>query len=142
MGIPEFCFMHLPTAGLLIVRNRKLLLAYSKNKKCFYLPGGKIDKDETAFQGLRREIAEELNILLAEDELTYYTHITAPAYGENNGVIMEQDCFLLNKNAEPMASAEIGELRYFNLDEYLLQSKTAPGAVMILEKLKTDNLID
>ena len=134
--------MHLLTAGLLIIQNRKLLLAYSKNKKCFYLPGGKIDKDETAIQGLRREIEEELNIPLAEDDLSYYTHISAPAYGENNGVIMEQDCFLLNKPTKPMASAEIGELKYFSLEEYLLQSKTAPGAVMILEKLKADNLID
>ena len=134
--------MHLPTAGLLIIKERKLLLAYSKNKKCFYLPGGKIDKDETAIQGLCREIEEELNIPLTENELTYYTHITAPAYGENNGVIMEQDCFLLNKNAEPIASAEIGELRYFSLEEYLSQTNIAPGAVRALEILKEDNLID
>jgi len=105
--------MHLPTAGLLVIENRKLLLAYSKNKKCFYLPGGKIDKSETAIQALCREIEEELNLSLHENELSYYTHITAPAYGENNGVIMEQDCFLLNKPVEPIASAEIGELKYF-----------------------------
>ena len=134
--------MRLATAGLLIIQNRKLLLAYSKNKKCFYLPGGKIDKDETAVQGLCREIEEELNLPLTEDELIYYTHVTAPAYGENNGVIMEQDCFLLNKNAEPVASAEIGELKYFSLEEYLLQPNTAPGAVRVLEILKEDNLID
>ena len=134
--------MQLPTAGLLIVRERKLLLAYSTNKKCFYLPGGKIDKDETAVEALRREIAEELNLQLNESELAYYTHITAPAFGENHGVIMEQDCFLLTKNAEAVASAEIGELRYFSLEEYLLQANTAPGAVRVLEILKEDNLID
>jgi len=134
--------MHLATAGLLIIQNRKLLLAYSKNKKCFYLPGGKIDNNETAAQGLCREIEEELSIPLTENELIYYTHVTAPAYGENNGVIMEQDCFLLNKNAEPVASAEIGELKYFSLEEYLLQPNTAPGAVRVLEILKEDNLID
>jgi 8-oxo-dGTP pyrophosphatase MutT (NUDIX family) len=134
--------MHLATAGLLIIQNRKLLLAFSKNKKCFYLPGGKIDSNETAVEGLCREIKEELSIPLIEDELIYYTHVTAPAYGENKGVIMEQDCFLLNKNAEPVASAEIGELKYFSLGEYLLQSNTAPGAVRVLEILKEDNLID
>jgi len=138
----EFCFMHMSTAGLLIIKDRKLLLAYSKNKKCFYLPGGKIDNDETAIQGLCREIEEELNIPLSESELTYYSHITAPAYGENNGVIMEQDCFLLNKNVEPVASAEIGELKYFSLGEYLSEPGIAPGAVMILEKLKKDGMVD
>ena len=134
--------MHIPTAGLLIIKERKLLLAYSKNKKCFYLPGGKIDNNETAIEGLCREIREELNIPLTENDLSYYTHISAPAYGEMNGTIMEQDCFLVNKNVEPVASAEIGELRYFSLEEYLWQANIAPGAVRVLKILKVDNLID
>ena len=134
--------MHLPTSGLLVIKNRKLLLAYSKNKKCFYLPGGKIDRGETALQALCREIEEELNLALHENELSYYTHISAPAYGENNGVIMEQDCFLLNKTVEPVAAAEIDELRYFTMKEYLSETNKAPGAVMVLEKLKEDNLVD
>jgi len=138
----EFCCMQLPTAGLLIVQNRKLLLAFSKNKQCFYLPGGKIDEGETATGALCREIREELNLSLAENELKYYTHISAPAYGEEDGVVMEQDCFLVDKPIEPMASAEIGELKYFSLTEYLEQESKAPGAVMILKQLRTDDLID
>ena len=129
-------------AALLILRERRLLLAYSKNKKCFYLPGGKIDKDETPIEGLCREIEEELNLSLHENDLSYYTHITAPAYGEINGMTMEQDCFLVKKTVEAIASAEIGELKYFTLTEYLAQPQTAPGAVKILEILKEDNLID
>ena len=118
------------------------MLAYSKNKKCFYLPGGKIDTNETAAQALCREIEEELNVPLQEIDLRYYTHITAPAFGEMNGTIMEQDCFLVNKIVEPVACAEISELRYFTLTEYLAQPQTAPGAVRVLEILKEDNLID
>ena len=132
----------IPCAALLTLKDRKLLLAYSKNKKCFYLPGGKIDVSETAAQALCREIQEELNVLLNEQDLEYYTHITAPAFGEINGTIMEQDCFLVNKTVEPVASAEIDELRYFTLTEYLSQPQTAPGAVKILEILKEDNLVD
>lgn len=129
-------------AALLTIKDKKLLLAYSKNKKCFYLPGGKIDENETAVQALCREIEEELKVSLHENDLKYYTHITAPAYGEINAAIMEQDCFLVNKTVEPVASAEIGELRYFTLTEYLSQPQTAPGAVKILEILKEDNLVD
>ena len=132
----------LPCAGLIYIENKKLLLAFSKNKQCFYLPGGKIDEGETAAVALCREIAEELNIYLQEDELEFYTHISAPAYGEKNGVIMEQDCFLAEKTSQPEASAEIGELRYFTLKEYLAENNKAPGAVMVLELLKADNLID
>jgi 8-oxo-dGTP pyrophosphatase MutT (NUDIX family) len=134
--------MHLPSAGLLIIKERKLLLAFSKNKQCFYLPGGKIDEGERAKQALCREIGEELNITLDENDLEYYTHISAPAYGEMNGVIMEQDCFLLNKIVNPIAAAEIGELKYFTLKEYLVQTQTAPGAINFLEILKADNLVD
>ena len=132
----------LPCAGLIYIENKKLLLAFSKNKHCFYLPGGKIDEGETAAEALCREIAEELNIYLQVDDLEFYTHISAPAYGEKNGVIMEQDCFLAEKTEEPEASAEIGELRYFTLKEYLAEKNKAPGAVMVLELLKEDELID
>ena len=133
-------FIH--CAALLTIKDRKLLLAYSKNKKCFYLPGGKIDNNESARQALCREINEELNVPLHENELEYYAHITAAAYGESNGAIMEQDCFLVNRKVEPSASAEIGELKYFTLEEYLSEPQTAPGAVRILEILKEDNLVD
>lgn len=134
--------MHLATAGLLVIQNRKLLLAYSKNKQCFYLPGGKIDNGESATTALCREIEEEMNVAIHEDELKYYTHVTASAYGEEHGTIMEQDCFLLNKEIFPAASAEIGELRFFSSEEYLLEKNKAPGAVMILQQLKADSLID
>jgi len=134
--------MQLATSGLLIIQDRKLLLAFSKNKHCFYLPGGKVDKGETASQALCREISEELNINLDENELKYYTHITAPAYGESEGTIMEQDCFLAVKAVEPVAAAEIGELRYFSLKEYLAEMNKAPGAVMVLQQLVSDGLVD
>jgi hypothetical protein len=91
---------------------------------------------------LCREIAEEMNVIIEEHELKYYIHISAPAYGEQNGVIMEQDCFFLHRNVTPQPSAEIGELRYFSLDDYLSESNRAPGAVMILERLKNGGYID
>ncbi|PSL35042.1 NUDIX domain-containing protein [Chitinophaga ginsengisoli] len=68
----------LKTVGLLSVQQRKLLLAYSRNKQCFYLPGGKVDAGESERQALCREIAEELNVSITEQELVYYTHVTAP----------------------------------------------------------------
>lgn len=134
--------MQLPCAGLLVIENRKLLLAFSSNKQCFYLPGGKIDANETPAQALCRETQEELNIHLDETDLHFYTHISAPAFGEPAGTIMEQDCFLLLKKINPVAAAEIGELRFFTLEAYLQQAQTAPGAVLILEQLKKDDLID
>ena len=134
--------MQLQTAGLVVIKNRKLLLAFSKNKQAFYLPGGKTDGGETTKQGLVREINEELNILLHEEDLKYYTHITAAAFGETNGVIMEQDCFLCELREAPIPAAEIGALEYFTADSYSHQPSQVPGVVMILQLLKMDGIID
>jgi len=130
------------TAGLVVIKNRKLLLAFSNNKQAFYLPGGKIDAAETAVEGLIREIREELNVELNESGLQYYTHITAPAFGEKTGIIMEQDCFLYDLQETPEPNAEIGVLEYFDIAAYSLQPQQVPGVVMILEKLKKENKID
>lgn len=139
----EFCPMtSLLTAGLLIIRDRQLLLAYSSRKQCYYLPGGKLDAGETAVQALCREAAEELNIFLRPAELHFYTHITAPAYGETAGTIMEQDCFRVLKPVLPVATAEIEKIDWFTTVSYSQEPQQAPGAVMILARLKADNLID
>lgn len=133
--------MQLHTAGLVVIKNRKLLLAFSDNKKAFYLPGGKVDAGETATQALVREIQEELNIIMEENKLQYYTHITAPAFGEQQGIIMEQDCYLYDLTATPVANAEIGALDYFDSTSYALQPAQVPGVVTIIEQLKADDMI-
>ncbi|MGY0036530.1 NUDIX hydrolase [Pedobacter sp. NJ-S-72] len=76
----EFVTLH--TAGLVVIKEGKLLLAFSGNKNAWYLPGGKIDSGETSLQAIQREIKEELNIQMNPDLLEFYCHITAPAYGD------------------------------------------------------------
>lgn len=132
----------LPTAGALIIQDRKLLLAYSRNKDCYYLPGGKLDAGETAAEALIRELKEELGLELSETDLQFETHITAPAFGEPNGIMMEQDCFLVLPPVDPQPSAEIAAVRYFRLSDYFLQTHQAPGAIMILTHLKQKGSID
>ena len=134
--------MQLATAGLLIIYQRKLLLAFSKNKQCYYLPGGKINVGETAQEALCREIREELNVEVVTSDFQFYTHISAPAYGEPEGVVMEQDCFLLHTHVVPLPGAEVSELKYFTLETYLQEPRTAPGAEQILAQLQQDGLID
>jgi 8-oxo-dGTP pyrophosphatase MutT (NUDIX family) len=132
----------LPCAGLIYIENKKLLLAYSSKKQCFYLPGGKIDAGESAATALCREVFEELNTIITESDLIFHTHISAPAYGEKEGTIMEQDCFLLHKKINPTASAEVALLQYFSVADYTNEIHQAPGAVLVLLQLQQAGLID
>lgn len=128
------------TAGLVVIKNRKLLLAFSKNKKAWYLPGGKINNNETTRDTLMREIKEELNISLRAEEVRFYTHISAPAYGETN-LMMEQDCFMYELQGNPVAGAEIGGLQFFDSKMYSTE-KQVPGVIALMQMLIKENLID
>jgi 8-oxo-dGTP pyrophosphatase MutT (NUDIX family) len=134
--------MVIQTAGLVILNNRKLLLAFSKNKQAFYLPGGKVDAGETSVEALVRETGEELGIALEPNRLRYYTHITAAAYGESNGAIMEQDCFRYELDDHPRPGAEIGALQYFDEADFSLEPAQVPGVVMLIEQLQKEGLMD
>jgi 8-oxo-dGTP pyrophosphatase MutT (NUDIX family) len=131
----------LPTAGLLVIKDNKLLLAYSKNKQAWYLPGGKIDKSESSQGALQREIQEELNIVLNPERLKYYTHISAPAYDENPHIMMEQDCFLYDLQETLQPSNEIEEVKFFDYKTYKKEPKQVIGVIMVFEKLKQDGLL-
>ena len=132
--------IQLPTAGLLVIKNNKLLLTFSGNKKAWYLPGGKIDQDENSKSALIREIKEELDVDLIENELDFFCHITAEAYGEQN-LLMEQDCFLydLKENIKP--TNEIEAVNYFSFDEYLQEEIQVIGVIKVYEELKKNQLI-
>ena len=131
----------LPTAGLVVVKGDKLLLAYSKNKKAWYLPGGKIDDGESSLETLQREIFEELNIVLNVERLKYYCHITAPAYGEEPPIIMEQDCFIYQLNEKIEPKNEIGEVRFFDIKMYQSEPAQVPGVLLIFDKLIKDKVL-
>ena len=131
----------LPTAGLVVVKGDKLLLAYSKNKKAWYLPGGKIDDGESSLETLQREIFEELNIVLNAEQLKYYCHITAPAYGEEPPIIMEQDCFIYQLNEKIEPKNEIGEVRFFYIKMYQSEPAQVPGVLLVFDKLIKDKVL-
>jgi len=128
------------TSGLLVLHNNRLLLTFSKNKKAWYLPGGKLDKNESSLEALVREIKEELSLELNSKELTFYTHISAPAYGEDN-LQMEQDCFLYDLKTEIKPTNEIEAIKYFSFDEYKKEEIQVIGVLQVFEQLNKDRLI-
>lgn len=131
----------LPTAGLVVVEDNKLLLGYSRNKEAWYLLGGKVDQGENSLEALLREITEETNLRLSPDSLQFYCHISAPAYGENTHIVMEQDCFFYKLEEEIQASSEIDEIRFFDFDTYQTEPIQVPGVVLLYQRLIADGYL-
>jgi 8-oxo-dGTP pyrophosphatase MutT (NUDIX family) len=139
LKMPEKKFLY--TAGLIVIKDNKLLLAYSGNKKAWYLPGGKIDAGENSIQALEREIWEELNIKLQKENLKFYCHISAPAYGEENNIIMEQDCFIYELNQKISPNAEIEAVQFFDFQMYEKEDIQVIGVVEVFANLIKDQLL-
>ncbi|BES61724.1 NUDIX hydrolase [Dysgonomonas capnocytophagoides] len=129
------------TAGLIAIKDNKLLLAFSKNKQAWYLPGGKLDEGETSKEALLREIKEELNVDLNPEKLKYLYHITAQAYGQNPPKMMEQDCFIYDLTEKTKPSNEIEAVHYFDYETYKKEPVQVPGALAAFKKLKELGLI-
>lgn len=127
--------MVLETSGLVSIKQNKLLLVYSNNKKAWYLPGGKTAKGEDAEQTLIREVREELSVIMQPDKLTYLFHITAQAYGEPLGVIMEQECFLYDLTENITIDNEIGGAKYFSYEAYLQEPICVEGVIKVFNNL-------
>ena len=137
-----FCTMkYIDCVGLLVIKDRKLLLAFSNNKKAWYLPGGKVDEGETAMAALRREIKEELDVDLPETGVEWYYHIAAPAFGEKD-TVMRQNCYHYELQQTPEPTAEIGDVRYFSFKDYGKEQHQAPGVLIAFQKLQRDGLVD
>ena len=72
-------------AAGIIVRDRKLLVERSKGKKFFIAPGGSIEPGETAEQALTRELKEEFQIIVKEEDLVTFGTFRAAAAGQERG---------------------------------------------------------
>lgn len=125
----------LQTAGLIVTKGDQLLLAFSKNKKAWYLPGGKLDEGETSKEALIREIKEELNIDLDPEKLTFFYHITAEAYGQNPPLTMEQDCYRYDLTEAIQPSSEIEAVQFFDLETYQKEPAQVEGVLKAFAKL-------
>ncbi|WP_319805980.1 NUDIX domain-containing protein [Bacillus cereus] len=86
-----------------------------RNNKHWYLPGGKIEQNETASETLERELFEELNIKLIQGSIQYLYTITGPAYNEEG--LVDLVCFSADWEGEIQPQAEISEVTWINYKE-------------------------
>jgi 8-oxo-dGTP diphosphatase len=125
--------------GLVHVEAGRLLVVRSRNKKAFYLPGGKIEPGESLEEALRREVSEELGVEAGRPQVL--KRYVAPAYGEGVGAMVDMTCFTAGLQGTPRPAGEIAELTYVTRDEYREHAETAPAIHEVLDDLVASGLV-
>ncbi|WP_053739384.1 NUDIX domain-containing protein [Nocardia sp. NRRL S-836] len=125
--------------GLVHVEAGRLLVVRSRDKKAFYLPGGKIEPGETPVEAVRREVREELGVELDRPEVL--KRYVAPAYGEGEGAMVDMTCFTAALESTPRPTGEIAELTWVTRAEYRAHAETAPAIHEVLADLVASGLV-
>jgi len=122
----------------LLVVDGKLLVARSRNKSLYYLPGGKRELGESDQQALSREINEELSVNLVSNSIHYAGTFHAIADGQGDSVTVKLTCYFAEFEGELKASAEIAEINWLAYQDKALCSD---GAIQVFEWLKQQQKI-
>ena len=111
----------------------RILMVRKRGSEVFMQPGGKPEPGEDAVPALVRELAEELLVEVAPDDLTAWGRFEADAANEP-GHHLVADVFALRLDREVTAAAEIAEARWFTREEArALGDRLAPLARRMLE---------
>lgn len=111
----------------------RFLLVRKRGSENFMQPGGKPEPGESAVDALVRELAEELLLTVATDDLAPWGRFEADAANEP-GHALVADVFGLRLDGEVTAAAEIAEARWFTRAEALaLGDRLAPLARRMLD---------
>jgi len=106
-----------PCVAILIVRDDKLLLArrrWEPAKGEWDIPGGFVDRGESAEEAVAREACEETTLRV---RVTEYLGSVPDVYGSRQAPTISL-CFLVEILAgEPKARSDVEKLEWFSLDE-------------------------
>lgn len=131
--------------GGILLKDRKLLVTRSKGKEFFIAPGGKVEEGEVAFDALKRELREELDIEIEEAHIQKFGTFYAPAAG-NEQSILRMDVFIINEwYGDPKPSSEIEELAWILSQKDQNTEGMKIGSIFehqVIPKLKEMDLID
>ena len=103
---------------------RKVALAYfedgkmmqvrdEKSTEVFIAPGGKIEKEESDIDCLKREVKEELSAELDPDSISFLHEFTGPAHGKP-GVKLNIRFYTARIIGAPKPAQEVVEIKFFD----------------------------
>jgi len=120
------------------IKDKKILVARSKGKETFYIPGGKREAGESDQQTLIREIEEELSVSLKPESVKYYGTFSAQAHGHSDGIMVQMTCYEGKYDGEMKAASEIDEISWLPFD---FMNQTSHVDKIIFKDLRTKGLL-
>ena len=122
----------------LCIQDKRLLVARSKGKDTYYVPGGKREPGESDETALIREIKEELSVDLLPATITYVGTFKAQAHDKPYGVPVKITCYLAEFTGNIEAAAEIEEVIWLN---YADDVKCSPITTIIIDWLHAEGML-
>eukprot|EP00967_Tisochrysis_lutea_P070707 scaffold93433_cov32-Tisochrysis_lutea.AAC.1 len=138
-GVPTMASF-IDKLALILVRDRRQLVARTKGKTAFFTPGGKREAGETDEQALVRECKEELSIDLLTHTIQPYGVFEAQAFGKPEGTMVRMTCYTSDYAGTLTPSNEIEEIRW--IDSTCPDEDLSVTGVMILKDLHAKKLVD
>lgn len=126
-------------AAWIYLKDGKVLITLSEDKDVYYVPGGKIEDEETHRMTLIREIKEELSVLLIPKSIQYYGTFQAQAHDKPEGTLVRMNCYLADYQGELQPDNEIEALEFFR---YADKDKVGPVDKLIFDDLKDKGLLE
>ncbi|WP_211177624.1 NUDIX hydrolase [Pseudonocardia acidicola] len=119
------------SVGWLCIRDGRLLVVRTRGRAAFYLPGGKPEPGETLSQTLRREVAEELGMVVDAASIAEAFVVHARAHGVPRAAL-RMHCFRADASGVPRPAREIAELTWVGPDDRV---RCAPAVRQVLDRL-------
>ena len=130
---------YLDVLAWICVQNKRLLCAKTKGNDVFYLPGGKREIGESDWEGLAREVQEEMSVALVQETLEEELIVREEAHGFSKPTRVIMKCFRAEYSGTLRPSSEIAEIAWLRRSDI---AQCAPATQRVVEHLAAKNLID
>ena len=107
---------HIVVAAVALVRDGHVLTVRKRGTERFMLVGGKLEPGESARDAALRETLEEVG--RSRSRRPRCSASSSPRRPTSPGTRCTRPCFWVESDAEPVASAEIAEVRWTPLDDH------------------------
>lgn len=125
--------------GWICIKDKKLLVARSKGKDTYYIPGGKREPGENDHTALIREITEELSVNLIPETIKCVRVVNAQADGKLDTLQVKITCYSADYIGTIAANAEIEEAIWISSQD---QVKCSLATKLIVDWLRSEGKIN